>query len=117
MGSQKGFGLIAAIFVILTLATFGLLVARFTGTGTVAGAEDYLWAQAIYSAQSGIRLRILQQDGGGGFGPFSYPEIGRCTLVEITPPTDLQPPNQPSTVRVTARRGEVSRTLEAKYVL
>ena len=115
--NNEGFGLIAAIFVITILATFGLLVARFSGTGNVESAEDYLWAQALYSSQSGISLRILQHDGGGNFGAFSYPAIAQFTLQEITPPTVQNPQNQPSVVRVTATRTTVSRTLEAKYVL
>lgn len=115
--NQHGFGLIAAIFVIVILAVFGLLVARFTGTGSVQSAEDYLWAQALYSAQSASRLRILIDDGGG---PWSgtYPVIAQFTIQEITHTvlTGAGSGN-PTILRVSATRGNIVRILEAKYVL
>ena len=114
--NNHGFGLIAAIFVVVILAMFGLLIARFTGTSSIQAAEDYLWSQALYSSQSGIRLRILERDGGGNFGVFTFPIVSQFTLQEIIPPTLHQAPNQPSTIRLSASRGNIVRILEVKYV-
>lgn len=120
INNNNGFGLVAAIFVVVILAVFGLLVARFTGTGSLESAEDYLWAQAYYSAQSGIQLCILQQDLSGGVGGCAYPTISQFTLQQ-EPPTLFQIPTQPSVLRVSASRasayGNVERILEAKYIL
>jgi hypothetical protein len=115
--NHNGFGLIAAIFVIVILATFGLLVARFTGTGSLQAAEDYVWAQALYSAQSGIRLRILSDDGGGALSPWpGYPSFSQCTLQELNH-TVLPGPETPTTIRVSATRGNIVRILEVNYIL
>lgn len=117
--NQHGFGLIAAIFVVVILAVFGLLVARFTGTGSVQSAEDYLWAQALYSARSAANLRMLNDDSGG---PWSGPNltIAGFTTNELTYTTPTAPDIH-YILRVSASRasvnGNVERILEAKYVL
>src|SRR5574340_1263817 len=79
--SQKGFGLMAAVFVIVVLAAFGVLIARYASTGAVASAEDYVWAQSLYAADSAARLRMLSRDNGGnwGGGAFTFPQVGSCT--------------------------------------
>lgn len=117
--SQNGFGLIAAIFIVVILAVFGLLVARFTGTGSLQSAEDYLWAQALYSARSAANLRMLNDDNGG---PWSGPNltIGGFTTNELTYITPTAPDThyilQVSSSRPSAN-GNVERILEVKYVL
>ena len=56
---QKGVGLVAAMFAVVILALFGVLIARNIATTTVASADDYRWAQALYSAESTAHLMIL----------------------------------------------------------
>lgn len=114
--SQKGFGLITAIFVITILATFGVLVARYTMTSAVSSSEDYVWAQALYSADSVAQLRILNHDNGGNWGGgWVKPAIaGLSTTIN----TDTFPGfGAPATLRVRANSGPVSREIEVKYIL
>jgi hypothetical protein len=117
ISNNHGFGLIAAIFVIVILAVFGLLVARFTGTGALESAEDYLWAQAYYSAQSAAQSKILCNDNGGGIGVCATPTT--ISTFTITVNDTFSVVGSPAIVRVQAERTgiNVSRTLEVKYIL
>ncbi len=63
--NQRGIGLITAIFVIVIVGMFGSLIARYATISSVSSAEDYHWAQALYSAQSAAQVAILFDDGGG----------------------------------------------------
>lgn len=63
---QSGFGLIAAMFVVVFLGLFGVLAARFLAATSIASSEDYLWTQTLYSAESTAHRVILFNDGGGG---------------------------------------------------
>jgi len=63
---QAGFGLVTAIFVIVILALFGILAARYVTLTSISASEDYLAAQALYSAESAARLKIMCFDKGGG---------------------------------------------------
>lgn len=70
--NQNGIGLITAIFVIVVVGMFGVLISRFAMVSSVASAEDYYWAQALYSAQSSAQMTILYDDRvGGGTSPLS----------------------------------------------
>lgn len=115
IGEEKGFGLIAAVFVVVVLAVFGLLIARYTTTSQVESAEDYLWAQALYSAETVVRLNILANDGGGGT-VFTSPSV-----MNFAPDIDVNSftsPDVPAIIRVKAHHPTgVSRTVEAKYLL
>jgi hypothetical protein len=71
---QGGFGLIAAMFVVVFLALFGVLAARFLATTSLSSSEDYLWTQALYSAESTAHRVILFNDGGGG-GAIASPLV------------------------------------------
>lgn len=62
---QTGIGLITAIFVVVIVAMFGLLIARFSMIGATVSVEQYLWTQALYSAQSAAHTSILYGDNGG----------------------------------------------------
>lgn len=78
---QNGFSLIAALFVIVIVALFGTLISRLIAINSVSSSEDYLSAQALYSAESAARLKIMCEDGGGIYGGGStcksyYPTIG-----------------------------------------
>ena len=66
LSNQRGIGLITAIFAVVILGLFGLLISRFVATTTVSSAEEYLWSQAIYAADAGAQLQILSLDNGGG---------------------------------------------------
>ncbi len=111
-------GLIMAIFIIVVVAMFGLLIARYTTISSVASAEDYIWAQALYSAESTIRLNILRRDGGGKLTGSVEPMVGGVNTVLTE---SYVAPAQPATIRVQAFRdingSAVSRTVEAKYRL
>lgn len=116
LGNNRGFGLVAALFAVVILALFGVLIARNVATTTVASAEDYLWAQALYSAESTAHLMILYHDVGGGFVGAPNPVIQDVTS---TVTDGWGGVGNPSTLSV---RGEIvgtdiSRTVEVKYIL
>ncbi len=114
---QKGFGLIVAIFVIVILGTFGTLIAKFIIIGATESAEEYLWAQALYSADSAAQLRILTCDGGGnggwnGTAPLTIEQFN------ITAPTDtFTTSNVSAALTVQAIRVNISRKIEVKFLL
>jgi hypothetical protein len=114
--SQRGFGLLAAIFVIVVLAAFGLLIARYTATGALSSAEDYVWAQSLYAADSAARLHLLHADGGGDWpGGLEYPRVGRCTTTEVD--AGFNDTTRTGMVEVRAGAGEVTRTIIVTYRL
>jgi hypothetical protein len=122
LANRRGIALITAIFAIVILALFGLLIARYTVTTQLSSAEDYLWAQSLYSAESVMRLNILKNDGGGGGNFLSDPEPPKPQVGQIK--TDVIFPHtvfnigEPSTIRVRGYHDiGVSRTVEAKYIL
>jgi len=96
---------------------FGVLIARYTTISSVVSAEDYIWAQAFYSAEATMRLNILRHDGGGNLPVAVNPTVGGITTEIITPPTSFTDSITPATIRVRATRAQVSRTVEAKYLL
>lgn len=113
--TERGFALVAALFAIVIMAVFGLLIARYTTTTQAASAEDYLWAQALHSAESVVRLNILYRDGGGLSTPPAPVVQNISTHIEIDTFTAA---NTPATIRVRADHATgVSRTVEAKYLL
>ena len=115
-GNQRGFGLITAIFAIVILSLFGLLIARYTVTTQISSAEDYLWAQALYSAESSMRLNILRHDGGGGLGAAVAPTVGQIPTSTVS--DTFTTPGTPATIRTRATHGTgVSREIEVKYLL
>ena len=121
LANRRGIALITAIFVIVILALFGLLIARYTVTTQTSSAEDYLWAQALYSAESTMRLNILRNDGGGKAGGVTplpallHPTMGQIpTTIAVD---DFTLATKPATIQVQAIYGTVSRTVEAKYIL
>jgi hypothetical protein len=123
LANHRGIALITAVFAIVILALFGLLITRYTVTTQLSSAEDYLWAQALYSAESVMRLNILGNDGGGGIATPVNPTVGG---IPTLPPTTADgttlfvftATNIPTTIQVQATHGTgVSRTVEAKYLL
>lgn len=109
-------GLITAVFIVVVVGMFGVLIARYTTISSVASAEDYLWAQALCSAEATMRLNILRHDGGGNLAAAVTPTVGgiATTLLADTFTT----PDKPATIQVRATHGiQVSRTVEAKYLL
>lgn len=114
--ANQGFALVVALFVIVIMAAFGLLIARYTTTTQAVSAEDYLWAQALHSAESVVRLNILFRDGGGGFGASPVPSVQNIST-HIETDTFVTA-NTPAIIRVRADHATgVSRTVEAKYLL
>lgn len=112
--NQRGIGLIAAIFIIVVVGMFSVLLARYTLFSSPASAEDYLWAQALYSAEAGARRAILADDGGGG-GPLPTPQVANFTLT-VSGPTTLTPSTSRQ-VTVQAQQAGVSREIEVRYQL
>lgn len=117
LNNQRGIALITAIFAIVILALFGLLISRYTITTQTSSAEDYIWAQSLYSAESTMRLNILSHDNGGGLGGAAvHPTVGRIPTTIIT--DDFVAAATPATIRVRATHGTgVSREVEANYIL
>lgn len=114
--NQRGMGLMAAVFIIVVVAMFGALLARYTMISSVNSAESYIWAQSFYSAESTMRLNILRHDGGGGLGGAVEPIVGGVVTDILT--DSFTAAGQPATIRVQAIHGTgVSRTVEAKYLL
>ena len=120
LANRRGFALITAVFAIVILALFGLLIARYTVTTQLSSAEDYLWAQSLYSAESVMRLNILGDDGGGGIAAPVTPLVGGITTEFPAggPAFAFTAPGTTVTIRVRGFHGTgVSRTVEANYIL
>ncbi|PLX49039.1 MAG: hypothetical protein C0613_09175 [Desulfobulbaceae bacterium] len=114
--NQDGIGLIAALFIIVVVAMFGVLIGRYTMISSQASAEDYLWAQALYAAESVTQLRILEDDGGGNWpaGWSATPTINNITTT-LVGPSPLDPAGDILKIRATATRATVSRIIEVRY--
>jgi len=119
LANRRGIGLITVVFAIVILALFGLLIARYTVTTQLSSAEDYIWAQSLYSAESVMRLNILRNDGGGDLPaqPAQVnPTVGQIPTAIIT--DNFAAAATPATIRIRATHGTgVSREVEAKYIL
>jgi hypothetical protein len=120
LANRRGIALITAVFAIVVLALFGLLIARYTVTTQMSSAEDYLWAQSLYSAESTMRLNILGDDGGGGITAPVTPTVGgiKTEFPAGGPAFAFTAPGTNATIRVRGFHDiGVSRTVEAKYKL
>lgn len=119
LANRRGIGLITAVFAIVILALFGLLITRYTVTTQMSSAEDYLWAQSLYSAESVMRLNILRNDVGGALPAkpaLVNPVVSQIPTIIVS--DDFTAVNTPATIRVRATHGTgVSREVEAKYLL
>ena len=116
LANRRGIALVTAIFAIVILALFGLLISRYTVTTQTSSAEDYIWGQSLYSAESVMRLNILRHDGGGGAAGVANPTVGQIQTIIVS--DTFTTANTPATIRVQAQHGtKVSRTVEAKYLL
>jgi len=117
--NERGFALVIAIFVIVILSVFGLLIARYTTATQTASAEDYLLAQALHSAESVIRLNVLYRDGGGSLSAAPTPLVYNfSTYLDTDTSTDI---SGMGTIRIIRVRADhpigISRTVEIKYLL
>ena len=123
--NDHGFGLIAAIFVIVILAMFGLLTVRYVSSTSVASAEDYLWAQGLYAAESAAQLKILCRDNGGTWGggancavgTYPDPTVAGFSTTAIN--DNFGAASIPATLRIRANINNlnISREIEVKYIL
>ncbi len=123
--NDHGFGLIAAIFVIVILALFGLLTVRYVSTTSVASAEDYLWAQGLYAAESAAQLKILCRDNGGTWGggancaagTYPDPTVAEFSTTAIN--DNFGGVGNPSLLRIMANINNlnINREIEVKYIL
>jgi len=57
---KKGFSLIFAIFMLVIFAVIGASVVTMLTTSTESSSEDLLYAQALYLAESGKEIRIME---------------------------------------------------------
>ncbi|HIJ91726.1 MAG: hypothetical protein OEV91_06675 [Desulfobulbaceae bacterium] len=112
--NESGIGLIVALFLIVIVGLFGTLIARYAMIGATAAAEDYLWTQALYSAESAVQLRLLTHDGGNG---PAFPLVIQGFGVPAPDPDSYSGRGIPATMRVRATRLNVRRTVEIKFVL
>ncbi len=118
INNQKGFGLIVALFIIVVLGMFGTLIAKFTTIGTTEAAEEYLWAQALYSAESAAQLRILAHDGGGNGAWNGTANSLTVEQFKMTAPKDtFSALNTSAILVIQAARINVSRRIEEKFLL
>ena len=84
-------------------------------TTAVSTSEDYIWAKTYYAVESGIRLRMLEDDGGGNWSGWGgYPTIDGTTITEIS--SSLQPADQPSSIQAQGSQNDITRELGVKYV-
>lgn len=117
LNNQDGIGLIAAIFIIVVVAMFGILIARYTMISSQSSAEDLLWSQALFSAESAAQLRILHDDAGGpvGWAAWNDPTINNFSTTVTNPPTAVTV----SIKRITSRasRAGIIRTIDVHYDL
>lgn len=117
--NQRGMGLIAAVFIIVVVGMFGVLVARYTTISSTASVETFIWAQALSSAESTARLNILRHDGGGNLAGAVEPVVGGVST-DILADT-FTAPAVPAAIQVQAARevngSEVSRTVAVKFQL
>ena len=120
LANRRGIALITAVFAIVILALFGLLITRYTVTSQMSSAEDYIWAQSLYSAESTMRLNILGDDNGGGIAAPVTPTVGevKTEFPADGPSFAFSGSGTNVTIRVRGYHDiGVSRTVEAKYIL
>lgn len=113
---QGGFGLLAALFVVVFLALFGVLAARYLATTAISSSEDYLWTQSLYAAEAAAHRAILVHDGGGG-GAFVAPVVQNITTVINT--DTFVAAGTPATLEVEGNvpTMNVRRVIQVKYRL
>jgi heme/copper-type cytochrome/quinol oxidase subunit 3 len=116
LANQAGIGLIAAIFIVVVVAMFGVLIARYTMISSQSSAEDYLWAQALYAAESAAQLSILHADGGGGGWTWTAPTINTMATT-VTGPTLVGGATTIYQIRSRAGRATVDRVIEVTFRL
>lgn len=114
--NQDGIGLITVIFIIVVVAMFGVLIARYTIISSQSSAEDYLWSQALYAAESSAQLRILNEDGGGGSWVWVDPTINNFTTSFPVNPSEFGTSGIWE-IRSRATQANITRTIEVRYTL
>lgn len=115
--NNRGLGLLTAIFAMVILSIFGLLLTRYITTSQISSAEDYIWGQTLYAAESTAQLIILYEDGGGS-GAFTPPIVNDITTTNLTaPPIDLGGGAKVIRVEATRAGTGISRTIEVKFAL
>lgn len=108
---DRGIGLITAVFVIVVVAMFGTLIARYATLSSVASAEDYHWAQSLFSAQSAAQVGILYRDG-GGIGTFSLSTVSGFTTTVADIPGGVR-----SSASKTLNNSNIERVVEIRFSL
>jgi MSHA biogenesis protein MshP len=73
--SQRGIGLVAAIFLIVVVAALTVAMARLVRSGGTALAQEVLAQRAFLAAESGAQLalnRVFAPAGAGACGTWSW---------------------------------------------
>jgi MSHA biogenesis protein MshP len=74
LGSQKGFSLVTAIFILLVLAVLGGFMVTMSGVQSRTALWAFQGAQAYHAARSGLEWSSFQNlVGGGACGPAGFP--------------------------------------------
>jgi MSHA biogenesis protein MshP len=88
--TQKGFSLVAAIFLLVVLALLGALIASVTGMQQASGQLDLLGVRTYHSAQAGMEWGASQVlDPGNTLNPVS------CAAINM-PSCPASPTNLPA---------------------
>jgi MSHA biogenesis protein MshP len=85
--TQKGFSLVAAIFLLVVLALLGALIASVTGMQQASGQLDLLGVRAYHSARAGLEWGASQVlDPGNTLNPGSCAAINMPTCPVVPAP-------------------------------
>ena len=84
IGNSKGITLVAALFFIVIVATFGILSLRIINMGTISSSEQFRNTEGGFAALGARELRILYilSDGLTGWDGTGSIEIGPCTVTQ-----------------------------------
>lgn len=62
--SEKGFSIIAAVFIVVILSILGIIVVTYTITSAEETGNEFLSTQAFYNAETGIYSALLEIENG-----------------------------------------------------
>lgn len=95
--NEKGFSIVAAVFIVAILSILGIIVISYTMTSAEESGNEYLSTQAFYNAESGIYCALLELENGinpngktytftnpVGKGVVSVSDSGTVWVVECT---------------------------------
>lgn len=81
---QRGFSLVAAIFLLVILAMLGAFMVTLSTTQNITSAQDYQGSQAFRAARSGIEWAAARICYGAGVANPAYPATTTCPTMPLT---------------------------------